>query len=38
VGQELIERERVVGLSQSAQDLTRRKLAKVNAGEHDVFI
>ncbi|EFN57653.1 hypothetical protein CHLNCDRAFT_30311 [Chlorella variabilis] len=38
IGQDLIERERVVGLSDSAQNLTKRKLAKVNAGEHDVYI
>lgn len=38
IGEELIEKERVIGLSDSAQDLTKRKLAKVNEGVHDVYI
>ncbi|KAL4444884.1 hypothetical protein ABPG77_003934 [Micractinium sp. CCAP 211/92] len=38
LGQEVIARESQIGLSESAQNLTHRKLAKVNAGEHDVYI
>ncbi|PSC67160.1 [e] hydrogenase H-cluster radical SAM maturase [Micractinium conductrix] len=38
IGQELIEKESVTGLSESAQALTKRKLAKVNEGVRDVYI
>ena len=38
LGQEVIERELGSGLSEGAQRLTKRKLAKVNAGEHDQYI
>jgi 2-iminoacetate synthase len=38
LGAEVIERELGTGLSEGAQRLTKKKLAKVNAGEHDQYI
>jgi hypothetical protein len=38
LGEEVIQRESQVGLSDSAQAMLRRKLKKVNTGEHDVYI
>uniref|UniRef100_A0A7S0WW57 Biotin and thiamin synthesis-associated domain-containing protein n=1 Tax=Chlamydomonas leiostraca TaxID=1034604 RepID=A0A7S0WW57_9CHLO len=38
VGEELIAKEKENGLSDSAKRMLNRKLEKVNAGEHDVYI
>lgn len=38
LGAQVIERELGKGLSESAERLTRRKLKKINEGEHDVYI
>lgn len=38
LGQALIAKESEAGLSDSAKRLLGRKMAKVNAGEHDVYI
>lgn len=38
IGEELIAKESEAGLSDSAKRLLTRKMAKVNAGEHDVYI
>lgn len=38
IGEELIAKEGEAGLSDSAKRMLARKMAKVNAGEHDVYI
>lgn len=38
IGAALIEKESATGLSDSAKRMLGRKMAKVNAGEHDVYI
>lgn len=38
IGQQLIAKESESGLSDSAKRLLTRKMQKVNAGEHDVYI
>jgi hypothetical protein len=38
IGEELIAKEKDNGLSDSAKRMLNRKLEKVNAGEHDVYI
>lgn len=38
IGEELIAKEREMGLSESAKRMFSRKLEKVNQGEHDVYI
>jgi hypothetical protein len=38
IGEQLIAKESGEGLSDSAKRMLSRKMAKVNAGEHDVYI
>jgi 2-iminoacetate synthase len=38
IGEALIAKESAEGLSDSAKRMLSRKMAKVNAGEHDVYI
>jgi 2-iminoacetate synthase len=38
IGEQLIAKESDSGLSDSAKRLLARKMAKVNAGDHDVYI
>ncbi len=38
IGAELIAKEQEQGLSDSAKRMLKRKMVKVNAGEHDVYI
>ena len=38
LGADLIAKEQGGGLSEKAQRLLTRKMAKINAGEHDVYI
>jgi hypothetical protein len=38
IGAELIARESDTGLSDSAKRMLARKMVKVNAGEHDIYI
>jgi hypothetical protein len=38
IGEQLIAKESAEGLSDSAKRMLDRKMAKVNSGEHDVYI